>query len=131
MQTPVVPTLVEFEKKLYEISLGAAAIVEHLMDEARSRGTLRSEKDYGDSAAKGSTVMYPDRRKPLYKFLNSIPYDPQKFYIVSVYDRDVQISLRNLNTGQFYTLKRAAYEYVVKKLREVYGWEIYCNVDLD
>ena len=127
----IVPTIAEFEQTLYEISVEANTAVEQAYNDAISKGYVDEKGEMKDSCSVGSCVMHLDRRKPLYKFLNSIPYDPEKFYFVSIYDGSVSICLRSIRSGQSYTLNRAAYDVVVENLRTKYGWEIYNNVRLD
>ena len=84
-----------------------------------------------DVASKGSTVLYLDRRKPLYKFFASIPYDPEKFYFVMVHDREVSITVRNVKAGQSYLLNHAAYSIIADRLNQEYGWEVYNSVGIN
>ncbi len=78
----IVPTLAEFEQTLYEISVEANTAIEKIYNDAVSKGSVDENGRMKDGCSIGSCVMHLDRRKPLYKFLSSIPYDPEKFYFV-------------------------------------------------
>ncbi len=127
----IVPTLAEFEQTLYEISVEANTAIEPIYKDAVSKGNVDGKGQIKDSCSVGSCVMYLDRRKPLYKFLSSIPYDPEKFYFVQDDGGRISICLRNIHSGQSYDLNHAAYATVVLKLRANYNWEIYNDVKVD
>ena len=127
----IVPTLVEFEQTLYEISVEAEAAIVKAYNEAVANGYVDEKGEMKDSCSVGRCVMHPDRRKPLYKFLSSIPYDPEKFYFVQDDGGRISICLRNIHSGQSYDLNHAAYATVVLKLRAHYNWEIYNDVKVD
>jgi hypothetical protein len=55
----------------------------------------------------------------------------ETFYFVFVNGQRVSIDIRNLNSSQSYTLNRAAYELIVKRLREIYSWGIYNDVAIN
>ncbi len=124
----VVPSLSEFEQTLYEISIEANAAIEPIYNDAVAKGLVYEDGHMKDVCSTGGCVMYLDRRRPLYKFLKSIPYDPEKFYFISDYAGNVSIHLRNIFSGQSYKLNKAAYDVVVEKLRIHYNWEIYNDV---
>lgn len=129
---PIIPSLEEFELTLSEISQIASAEVNRIFDIENDKGNI--ENGYhikGDSSATGSAVLYLKKRSLLYKFFNSIPYTVDRFYFISIYDSQVSIVLRNINVGQSYNLKQAAYEIVIDLLRIKYNWEIYNDVKLD
>ena len=127
----IVPTIAEFEQTLYEISVEANTAVEQAYNDAISKGYVDEKGEMKDSCSVGSCVMHLDRRKPLYKFLNSIPYDPEKFYFITIYGQRVSITFRNIYAGQSYKLKNAAYDVVVERLRVHFEWEIYNDVKVD
>lgn len=127
----IVPMLDEFEQTLYEISVEANAAIENVYNDAVSKGYVDDKGEMKDSCSVGSCVMYLDRRKPLYKFLNSIPDDPEKFYFITIYGQSVSITFRNIYAGQSYKLKSAAYDVVVDRLRANFKWEIYNDVKVD
>lgn len=124
----VVPSLSEFEQTLYEISVEANAAIEPIYNNALSKGLVDKGGHMKDICSTGGCVMHLDRRKPLYKFLKSIPYDPEKFYFISDHAGNVSICLRNISSGQSYKLNRAAYDVVVEKLRIHYNWEVFNDV---
>lgn len=126
-----VPTLQEFEETLFKISQSAAQVANEIYQKEKEKGNLYTDGQMRDVSSTGSTVMYLDRRKPLYKWFNTIAYDPAKFHFIFVNGNRVSINLRNLNTGQSYTLNRAAYEVVANSLKSIYGWEVYNNVDIN
>ena len=117
------PTLQELESTL-------KLIEEEINKTLDSEYGTNDVRDKGHECGTGSCVMYLDRRKPLYKFFASIPYDPYSFFI-SIYDKQVSINLRNIGINQSYVMKRTAYDLAVKKLREVYEWEVYNDVRVD
>ena len=126
-----IPTLIEFQNILYEISQEVVVEVNRVYDEDKKKDNLFGDGKVIDSSSVGSTIMYLDGRKPLFKFFNSIQYDPLSFYFVSIYESKVSITLRNINTGSFYTLNRLAYDIVVEKLKNHFGWEVYNDVRVD
>jgi len=126
-----IPTLIEFQAVLYEISQEVAVEVTRVYNEDKKKDNFFGTGKVIVSSSVGSTVMYLDKRKPLFKFLNSIEYDPLSFYFVFIYDSKVSITLRNINTGQYYTLNKLAYDMVVEKLKDRFGWEIYNDVRID
>ncbi len=127
-----VPTLEEFEITLLEISQIASVEVNRIFELEKAKGNV--ENGYhikGDSSATGSTVLHLKKRSLLFKFFNSIPENNTKFYYIFIYGNQVRIDLCNIKVGQSYELKLAAYDIVVKMLREKYSWEIYNDVKLD
>lgn len=127
----VVPSLYEFEEALFFISREANARVMDIYNKEKAAGNITPDGLVNDACCIGSTIMYLDRRKPLYKFLSSIPEDPQKFYFVMDHGKSVSISLRDLYFGQSYTLRSAAYQVVADRLKEKFDWEIFNNVNID
>jgi hypothetical protein len=128
---PDTPTLQDFEHSLLEISKEVSAAVSALYNEAKEDGKVHPNGYMIDACAIGSTVMYLDRRRALYKFFAKLDKTPSDFYLVSVYDNQIRMSLRIDNVGQSYTLRYAANEILANRLREIYGWEIYNDVRVD
>jgi hypothetical protein len=124
----IIPTLEEFEKALYEISNDANLVVKQLYEEERKKGNVDETGWLIDECGSGSSVLYLKKRSPLYKWLNSIPYNPDKFYFILVFDDEIHIALRNLSTNQSFMLHDAAYQIVTDRLKEKFGWEIYKRV---
>jgi len=127
----IVPTLSEFEETLYNISVEANDAIEPIYNAAAAKDLVYENGHMKDISSVGSSVMHLDGRKPLYKFLKSIPYDPEKFYFIHADKGKVSIILRNVFHGQSYKLRKAAYDVIVEKLRLKYGWEIYNDVRVD
>lgn len=126
-----VPTLVEFEFALSQIASEVMPVLGEVRCKEIASGNLLVNGEFKDSCSVGSTVLHLDRRKPLFKFFDKIPKLPMHFYHIEVWNSQVQISLRNLNTGQSYLLNRTAYELVASKLSARFQWESFCNVRLD
>jgi len=127
----LIPNLEDFEKTLFEIANEAELLVNKLYNEAKERGEVLEDGNMRHEFSIGSTLIYLDKRKPLYKFLTSLIDDPNKFYSIFIFDRKASISLRNIRTWQSYILNDAAYDLVAKRLKEAYGWEVFNNVRVD
>ncbi|MEO6670435.1 MAG: hypothetical protein ABIN36_13215 [Ferruginibacter sp.] len=127
----ITPSLTEFHKVLFEASLEADRVANEVYEKAKERGELTINGEMRDGCSIGSTIMYLDKRKPLFKFFANLRNEPQDFYGIHLSDRELRISLRNIRLRQSYTMHRAVYDVIVTRLREAFGWEIYNNVNPD
>jgi hypothetical protein len=124
----IIPTLEEFEKALFEIAEEASLVVKQIYEQEKKKGNVDETGWLNDECGSGSSVLYLKKRSALYKWLNSIPYNPEKFYFILVFDDEIHIALRNLSINQSFILHDAAYQIITDRLKEKFGWEIYNKV---
>ncbi len=126
-----IPTLEEFDRALHDISQEVHQVASAIYNKAKEEGKIALNGDLNDACSIGSTIMYLDMRKKLYKFFSSIQGNSGKGYVIFVHDNQVSIALEKVSGSQSYEIRNAGYEMLAQRLKQKFGWEIYCDVRID